>query len=832
MFQNIAKDFENNQSYYEDVKFKNKNQAKDVLTKIFSKQNIILYFICFVVSLVKFNLGGENLISVFGLAILAAVLSNCIPIGIIFLISGIGTFCSFGLEGLLTYIFSSIVLFILTSIRKPIIREDRNEKRRIGIHLFLSCIIVNIVPMIFTTFYLYDFLMGILTSLCVLLFYKIFSNSLTVIKDFEEKKVFSIEEVIGASLILAISLLNLEPIKVFGFSLKNILSILIVLILGWKHGILIGATSGVTIGTVLGVISNSEPIIIASFAISGMLAGILNKLGKFGVIAGFVLGNSILTYVQNGNIVPIINFQEILIASLGLLAIPKTIGFDIENSYGKEKLLKESNTRALEENRIAKEKLNNISETISEMAKSYKEASVTTVEDDEILAQEENNKKMFIQEFKNNLEGLEENILYEDLYNSDVIQEGIYNVLTNNEMITPKELLNILEANNCYILGFDAEEKRKVIDEDIRKIIKAINHSYRVSNLSFIWKKKIDESKKNVSKQLEGVSEAISNLASDIENTEIKFEEEKEKIKLLLKQKEIEVKELQIEKEKTGRFKVKLYTNICNNDDGTECFINKIDKIISKVLNTPVVLQKQVCGLRKSQDYCNFEFISKDNFRLQVGIAKSKKKNSPVSGDSSIQTKLDDGKVLLAISDGKGSGPEARKSSKIAIKMLERLLSAGFNKENSLKLINSIVSANTEEDMFATLDVEIFDLFAGNVEFIKNGACPTYIKRNGQVQILKSQSLPTGILEDIDLVQYDKDLKDDDILVICSDGILESNKEYLNKELWIKYLLEDINTDDVQQIADILLKESIDNDYGQERDDMTVIVAKVKNKNN
>ena len=91
---------------------------------------------------------------------------------------------------------------------------------------------------------------------------------------------------------------------------------------------------------------------------------------------------------------------------------------------------------------------------------------------------------------------------------------------------------------------------------------------------------------------------------------------------------------------------------------------------------------------------------------------------------------------------------------------------------------------------------------------------------------------------------YDRDIKysssasigglkfyeDGDILVICSDGILESNKEYLNKELWIKYLLEDINTDDVQQIADILLKEAIDNDYGQEKDDMTVIVAKVKTK--
>ena len=31
--------------------------------------------------------------------------------------------------------------------------------------------------------------------------------------------------------------------------------------------------------------------------------------------------------------------------------------------------------------------------------------------------------------------------------------------------------------------------------------------------------------------------------------------------------------------------------------------------------------------------------------------------------------------------------------------MLERLLQAGFDKENSLKLINSTVSANTDEDI-------------------------------------------------------------------------------------------------------------------------------------
>ena len=66
-------------------------------------------------------------------------------------------------------------------------------------------------------------------------FYKIFSNSITVIKDYMNKKAYSIEEVIGASLLVAIAVLALEPIQIFGFSLKNICSILLVLILGWKH---------------------------------------------------------------------------------------------------------------------------------------------------------------------------------------------------------------------------------------------------------------------------------------------------------------------------------------------------------------------------------------------------------------------------------------------------------------------------------------------------------------------------------------------------------------------------------------------------------------------
>lgn len=189
-----------------------------------------------------------------------------------------------------------------------------------------------------------------------------------------------------------------------------------------------------------------------------------------------------------------------------------------------------------------------------------------------------------------------------------------------------------------------------------------------------------------------------------------------------------------------------------------------------------------------------------------------------------------DGKYLFAISDGMGSGEEARKNSKIAISMLERLLSSGFEKETSINLINSAILNSNNNDNYATLDISILDLYAGKIQFLKNGACPTYIKKNRNVSIIKSTSLPTGIMNNISIDTYDKDLEDGDIIVMCSDGILDSNIEYANRDLWLKYLLEDIQTDSAEKIADIILREAIDNNVGKAKDDMSVVVIKILKK--
>lgn len=819
MFQNI-----NNDEVYETIEDVQDNKKSNIFKKAFSKQNIVLYIISFMISTV----GMSTDITPFAISVLASCLSNSIPIGIVYILTCIGTLIGHGTNQFLLYILTSLIFVGIVMVKKP--KYDANNRARLSIQLAIACLIVQLGKLFFNTFLVYDLLQGIMYTISVCVFYKIFSGSMNVIKDFKEKKVFSVEEVIGASLIIAIAVAGFKDIAIFNYSLKNILSILIVLILGWQNGVLIGATSGITIGVVLGIIGQGDIAQIAAYAISGMTAGLLNRLGKPGVIAGFLIGNGILSYVATGNAISVIMVQEILIASIGLLAVPKQVKINIEDMFEKTKCLPKAPEKRIEQNQDTIYRLNNVSDAISEIAKSYKEVAATIIEEDEINLEE--NKEKFIEEFRNNIFDMENNILFDDL-NEDInnILEDIFIYMISKEYIDEKGLLEIFENHNNYILGFEDEDIGDNLKQDIDKMVKAINNAYRISKINFIWKRKIDENKKTMGDQLDGISKTISSIANNIAK-EIPEDKEKE-INKLLEQKGIEIDYLKVNEQVNGRKEIDLKTKICASDRLEECNSEKIQKILAKVYNEEIILEKNTCPLNNNiivdeNDLCHFKFVSKDKYTVKVGIAKATKNNSSISGDSSMRVKLDDGKHLIAVSDGMGSGAEAKKSSKLAIQMLKKLLISGFDKQTSIELINSSMCLNTTEDTYATLDIAILDLYKGNIEFIKNGAAPTFIKNRKNVNVIKSTSLPTGIINDIDLTVYDKDIENNDILVMCSDGIIESNNEYDNKELWLKFLLEDMETTDAQKISDIILNEAIDNNYGIAKDDMTVIVLKLE----
>jgi hypothetical protein len=161
------------------------------------------------------------------------------------------------------------LFIVLTLIFKPKEGlEYENEKIKLGKYVLISSFTVQIVKMLFSGFMVYDALLSAGIAISSYIFYKIFSNSLIVIDQLGKKKVFAIEEVIGASIIIAICASAFKGFSIFGFEIRTIISILAVLVLGWKNGVLVGATTGVTIGSILGLIGQDEPIIIASYALS------------------------------------------------------------------------------------------------------------------------------------------------------------------------------------------------------------------------------------------------------------------------------------------------------------------------------------------------------------------------------------------------------------------------------------------------------------------------------------------------------------------------------------------------------------------------------------
>ena len=672
--------------------------------------------------------------------------------------------------------------------------------------------------MMISGFTIYDFLVSITFAVVAVVFYKIFVNSLVVLQDFMDNRAFSIEEVIGTSLLVAIAVSCLGELSVFGFCIRNILSILIVMFLGWKNGILVGTTSGVTIGVTIGIIAETEPIMIAAYAISGMIAGILNRFGRPGVIIGFALGNVVLAYVSNGYTIELIHFKEILIASIGLLAIPKTVHINIEdfmqNGSG---FLPGFTNRGLNRSKEAAEKLNNVSETIQEMAKAYKPTNTGKV----TVNSKENNKKIFVAELLDCIEPYKENMLYDDIANTEgKIVDDIFEYVMDKQEMNRQTLLGIFAQNNSYVTDIKDKNISKRLDESINQMVRCINTALKLSKTSYVWMKKIEETKQNMEAQLNSVSKAISGIAQNMQEDikkEVTFGEEKKQIVNQLKLKSIEAEEIAITK--NGRFIIEIYLN--NGQDEVD---NKVvEKVVSNVLKENIVINEDACIGNK------LSLISDDKYIMAIGIANKNKDKEGISGDSIINTRLKDGKYLIALSDGMGSGKEAKESSQKALEMLESLLMTGFDKNTSIELINTSLM-NRDEEIFATLDIAIVDLYAGTIEMIKSGACPTYFKNSKKVQVIKSKSLPAGMIKDIKLEVFEKDIDNKDIMLMCTDGILDSNVEYKNKELWIKYLLEDMETDNTKKIADLLLTEAVDNNFGTPKDDMSVFVCKFRNK--
>ena len=793
MFQNITEKIDEDE-----------NKIKLVLKEILKKENILICLLTFLVSSVSIN----TEIIPFGLAILAACMGTTVPVFMVFIIAMVSTIIFHGVDGFSTFFYTTILFFLMNFMFKPkVSMEERNEIVLVGGKLFWSCFIYNLIQNMRDVFLVYDLFLGTVVAALTYVFYKIFVNGIAVIRDIRTKKAFAIEEIIAATIIMAIAISVFKDIKIFDLSISNIFIIFMILVLGLKNGMMLGGISGVSIGLALMLIEKGDMMLLSILAVSGVLAGFLNNFGKIGVVIGFLLGNAILTYLVTGNTVQVIYYREIFVSSILLLLVPAKFKINLEEIISKNKLLTNYGEHRLYGYEEVKEKINNIAQTIQDTSND----SIPKIMSDKEMKEE------FIQDFLDNFENYASNIFYDDVNENEELIGEVYDTFLVEDILTEKIIIDIFKKHNNYILMRDEK-----IKNDLQELIKVMNQTFRILQRKNVKAEIQREQKNKLDSEMKNISKVIAKVSEEIEN-ENSFGKKEKEIYILLKGKNYPINNVKVKEINNGKIIVTLNLDFKDETIRDKSKLVNIADILSKTLGKKVVFQRD---LRKvDSNIYNQIYSSEDKFVMQVGSSKTTKNDSSQSGDSSMQVRLKDGKYILAISDGMGSGNKARNASKNVIDILNKFLADGFNEEETIELINAKLNLVQENDMYASLDLNVLDLYTGKMTIVKNGACNTYIKNKKNITVYKSENIPIGTVDKINFSKEIVDLKEDDIIVICSDGALESKNELSND--WIEDFLKNVNTNNVQKIADLIVSEAIDNSYGVAADDITVIVAKI-----
>lgn len=204
------------------------------------------------------------------------------------------------------------------------------------------------------------------------------------------------------------------------------------------------------------------------------------------------------------------------------------------------------------------------------------------------------------------------------------------------------------------------------------------------------------------------------------------------------------------------------------------------------------------------------------NYVLQYGFQQHSL-DPTACGDSHIVFNSGN-QHYLAISDGMGQGIDASKESKLTLEVLSKLVLNGVDLKDTLNSINTLLRIKNHSDMFTTLDLCNINLANAKTRIIKYGANNSYHIRYGEIEEISCKSLPVGIVSNITMTSYELMLKDEDILIMVSDGVGDNFKGIVNEALPI------INDFHPQEIATLLMNRVIDENN---LDDISIMVIKI-----
>lgn len=250
-----------------------------------------------------------------------------------------------------------------------------------------------------------------------------------------------------------------------------------------------------------------------------------------------------------------------------------------------------------------------------------------------------------------------------------------------------------------------------------------------------------------------------------------------------------------------------------------EFSLNGILSVIRKTLSIDMVVSER---MEISDEKCYLTFKKATEYDAVYGFAHTQKEGSKKSGDTHSVTRISNDRLLVALSDGMGSGIDAENISSVSLSLIESFYKAGLSSSLILGTVNKLLSINTE-DSFTALDMSIIDLKNCSADFIKYGSPYGFIINNQGIKIVEGNSLPLGIIDELKPSVCTTDLNDGDMILLVTDGISDafgSSGEVID-------FLREQSAKNPQSLADNVLEKAIKLNGGHKKDDMTALAVRI-----
>lgn len=211
--------------------------------------------------------------------------------------------------------------------------------------------------------------------------------------------------------------------------------------------------------------------------------------------------------------------------------------------------------------------------------------------------------------------------------------------------------------------------------------------------------------------------------------------------------------------------------------------------------------------------------------RVEVAWSKMPKGGLGESGDSIELVERPLGGLTLILADGQGSGPAARRISRMVAMKAVQLISDGSRDGAVARAVQDMLYTAREGRVTATLALLSVDLHTRTLVIARNAPSPVVVKQQDHVFRLEGHTDVIGTYRKTRPAITELEAEPGSLLLTFSDGLLNAGRRYGQAVDWAAWdeRLAALAPRDVQSFVDDLMDAALDLERGRPTDDISIM---------